>query len=172
VTNPPGPTRQKPTQLLDFGGLRSEFEQNFFWKGLMDEVLVFDHVLTAAEIEELATPVVPFTGFFPPISNPSVLNVVQAGQAIPVKFSLGENRGLAIFQPGYPKSQGIACDPDDLINDVQVTDTLSQSGLTYDPTTDEYTYVWKTDRKWRGTCRQLLLRLTDGIDHKADFRFK
>jgi hypothetical protein len=28
-TNPPGPTRQKPTQPLDFGGERSDFGQNF-----------------------------------------------------------------------------------------------------------------------------------------------
>jgi hypothetical protein len=171
-TNPPGPTRQKPTKPLDFGGERSDFNQNFYWEGLIDEVYVFDHVLTASEIEDLATPVVPFTGFFPPLSNPPVLNVVQAGQAIPVKFSLDENRGLAIFAPGYPKSSGVSCDPDESINDVQPTDTAGGSGLTYDPTTDEYTYVWKTDRKWRNTCRTLLMPLTDGIPHTADFRFK
>jgi hypothetical protein len=172
VTNPPGPARQKPTQPLDFGGLQSDFGQNFYWNGRMDEVLVFDHVLPLADIQELAMPVIPFTGFFPPISNLPALNIVQAGQTLPVKFSLEGNRGWAIFQPGSPKSQGIPCDPDDPINDMQVTDTLSQSGLTYDPTKDEYTYVWKTEKTWRHSCRTLLLQLTDGISHRADFRFK
>ncbi len=135
--------------------LSSVFGQNFYWHGRMDEVLVFDHALAPEEIQDLATPVVPFTGFFPPLSNPPVLNVVQAGQAIPVKFSLGENRGLAIFAPGSPQSQGVPCDSDGPSNDVQPTDTAGGSGLTYDPTTDEYTYVWKTDRKWRNTCRTI-----------------
>jgi hypothetical protein len=161
-----------PRKPLDFGGIRSDFNQNFYWDGWLDEVFIFDHVLPLEDIQDLAMPVVPFTGFFPPLSNLPVLNVVQAGQSIPVKFSLGENRGLAIFAPGYPKSQSVPCDPDDPINDVQPTETAGGSGLTYDPTTDEYTYLWKTDRQWRKSCRQLLLRLTDGIDHKADFRFK
>jgi len=49
-----------------------------------------------------------FSGFFPPVDNPPVVNVVNAGRAIPVKFSLGGNKGLNIFAPGYPVSQQIA----------------------------------------------------------------
>jgi len=172
LINPPGPTRLRPSQPLDFGGVQSNFSQNFFWNGLIDEVYVFDQVLSLSDIQDLAMPVVPFTGFFPPISNLPVLNVVQAGQAIPVKFSLGEHRGWAIFAPGYPKSKAVPCDPDDPINDVQSTETAGGSGLTYDIATDTYTYVWKTDKAWRKSCRTLLLQLTDGIDHTADFRFK
>jgi len=170
-TTPPGPDRQKPSQKLDFGGHQSNFGQNYYWNGLMDEVHVFDHVLAPEEIEDLATPVI-FTGFFPPISNLPVVNVVQAGQAIPVKFSLGGNQGLNIFAPGYPQSQGVVCDSDDPINDVQPTETAGGSGLTYDPTTDTYTYVWKTKRPWRNSCRTLLLQLINGLPHTADFRFK
>ena len=29
--------------------------------------------------------------------------------------------------------------------------------LSYDPLADVYTYVWKTDKPWKGTCRQLVL---------------
>jgi hypothetical protein len=164
--------RPQPSYPLDFGGEQSFFGQNFYWDGWLDEVCIFDHVLPLADIQELAMPMIPFAGFFPPISNLPALNVVQAGQTLPVKFSLEGNRGWAIFQPGSPKSQGIPCDPADPINDMQVTDTLSQSGLIYDPTTDEYTYVWKTEKTWRNSCRTLLLQLTDGISHTADFRFK
>src|SRR5207237_6662926 len=38
-----------------------------------------------------------FTGFFSPVGNPPVLNAVNAGRAIPVKFSLSGNKGLDIF---------------------------------------------------------------------------
>jgi hypothetical protein len=51
-----------------------------------------------------------FSGFFSPVDNPPVFNTAKAGSAIPVKFSLGGNQGLDIFNPGYPASQRITCD--------------------------------------------------------------
>jgi len=32
-------------------------------------------------------------------------------------------------------------------------------------------YVWKTNKAWAGTCRQLDVQLSDGTDHLADFEF-
>jgi hypothetical protein len=46
------------------------------------------------------------------------------------------------------------------------------SDLYYDPSTGQYTYTWKTEREWEGSCRQLTMRLTDGSEHIALFRFK
>src|SRR5262249_47199692 len=43
-----------------------------------------------------------FTGFFQPVDNLPTINIVNAGRAVPVKFSLGGNFGLAIFAPGFP----------------------------------------------------------------------
>jgi hypothetical protein len=113
-----------------------------------------------------------FSGFFPPISNPPVLNMAKAGQAIAVKFSLHGNQGLNIFVTGYPKSQEVRCDTDAPLNDAQATDTAGGSSLTYDPSTDQYTYAWKTAKSWGGTCRQLIVQLTNGTDHVANFQFK
>ena len=45
-----------------------------------------------------------WSGFFQPVDNLPALNVVKAGSAIPVKFSLGGNKGLNIFAAGYPLS--------------------------------------------------------------------
>jgi hypothetical protein len=114
----------------------------------------------------------PFNGFFPPVDNPPTLNAVKAGQAIPVKFSLGGDHGLNIFATGYPVSQGITCDSSAPVDDVEQTVTADSSGLTYDPSTDQYAYVWKTNKSWAGTCRRLILRLTDETDHVAHFKFK
>ena len=38
-----------------------------------------------------------FTGFFSPVSNAPTLNSVNAGKAVPVKFSLSGDKGLNIF---------------------------------------------------------------------------
>ena len=45
-------------------------------------------------------------------------------------------------------------------------------GLTYDPTSDVYTYVWKTQKSWGDTCGTLLLMLADGTVHTALFNFR
>jgi len=39
-------------------------------------------------------------------------------------------------------------------------------------TTDQYTYVWKTNKAWAGTCRELLVRFVDGTIHVARFQFR
>jgi hypothetical protein len=51
--------------------------------------------------------------------------------------------------------------------------TAGGSALQYDATTDTYSYVWKTDKAWAGTCRQLKMKLNDGSAmHTASFKFK
>jgi YVTN family beta-propeller protein len=112
-----------------------------------------------------------FSGFFRPVDNTPTLNLAKAGSAIPVKFSLGGEKGLSIFATGYPKSQNVNCDtstPDA----IEETVTAGSSSLSYDPIADQYVYVWKTDKAWAGTCRQLMVRLDDLTDHVANFKFK
>jgi hypothetical protein len=113
-----------------------------------------------------------FAGFFPPISNQPVVNVVNAGRAIPVKFSLSGYKGLNIFAPNSPASGEVACNSSDPAVTLVDTVTAGGSSLSYDPTTDRYIYVWKTDPSWAGTCRQLVIQLNDGTIHRANFRFK
>ena len=112
-----------------------------------------------------------FSGFFPPVDNPPTVNVVTAGSAIPVKFSLGGNRGLAIFAPGYPRVLTIPCAPGLPTDEIETTVTASGSGLQYDPVSGQYTYTWKTQKGWSG-CRRLELLFVDGSLRVADFRFK
>ena len=113
-----------------------------------------------------------FDGFLPPVDNLQTLNSVKAGQAVPVKFSLGGDKGLGIFASGYPKSQEIPCDSTALVDGIESTVTANSSGLSYDTTSHQYTYVWKTDKNWTGKCRQLALKLSDGSVHQANFKFK
>ena len=113
-----------------------------------------------------------FAGFFPPVSNPPVVNVVNAGRAIPVKFSLSGYKGLNIFAPNSPASGQIACNSSDPAVTLEDTVTAGGSSLSYDASNDQYVYVWKTDPSWAGTCRQLVVVLNDGSIHRADFRFR
>jgi hypothetical protein len=113
-----------------------------------------------------------FAGFFQPVDNLPVFNVVQAGRAIPVKFSLSGYKGLGIFAAGSPSSGPVPCNSSDPASDLTETVTAGGSSLNYDPTTDQYIYVWKTDPSWAGTCRQLVVQLNDGSIHRANFRFK
>lgn len=113
-----------------------------------------------------------FTGFFQPVDNLPTLNIVQAGRAIPVKFSLSGNKGLGIFAAGSPSSGPIACNSSDPATLLEETVTAGGSSLAYDPTSDRYIYVWKTDPSWAGTCRQLVVELNDGSIYRANFKFK
>ena len=111
-----------------------------------------------------------FTGFFSPVSNPPTLNAVNAGRAIPVKFSLSGNKGLSIFAAGNPYSVSLNCNTND--PGVDVTETLTAGGSSLSFGGDQYNYVWKTESSWAGTCRQLVITLNDGTVHTANFKFK
>jgi len=110
-----------------------------------------------------------FAGFFSPVDNLPILNVAQSGSAVPVKFSLGGDKGLAILAQGSPSSATYTCTnaTQDVIEE---TVAASTSGLRYDGT--QYIYVWKTDKAWARTCRQLTVKLIDGTIHRANFQFK
>jgi hypothetical protein len=110
-----------------------------------------------------------FTGFFAPVDNEK-LNVAKAGSAIPVKFSLGGDQGLDIFAAGYPKAVAAACEPGEVPDAIEAY-AAAASGLQYDPVTDMYTYVWKTQKAWKG-CYEFQMKLADGSEHVAQFKFK
>jgi hypothetical protein len=116
----------------------------------------------------------PFQGFFAPVDNLPVLNKATAGRAIPVKFSLGGDKGLDIFAAGYPRSEEVSCEEiaHAQVDGIDETVTAGSSDLSYNPSTDRYQYVWKTEDNWAGTCRQFVLKLRDGGVHRANFEFK
>ena len=114
----------------------------------------------------------PMAGFVAPIANPPAFNPVNANQSVPVKFSLGGDRGLSILADGSPASQAINCTTLDPIGPLVPTQTAGGSGLAYDAGSDTYTYNWKTERSWRDSCRQLIVTLDDTSEHLAYFRFR
>ena len=53
---------------------------------------------------------------------------------------------------------------------VPVGSTSSADGLPF--ADGQYSYIWKTDKDWAGTCRELRVLLVDGTLHTARFKFK
>lgn len=112
-----------------------------------------------------------FTGFFSPVDNNPVVNVVKAGAAVPVKFGFCQSGTLAIFTAGSPASLPHTCGTE-ATDDIESTVAVSTSGLTFDPASSRYQYNWKTDNAWAGQCRTLSLVFTNGTRKTAEFRFR
>jgi hypothetical protein len=113
-----------------------------------------------------------FTGFFQPIDNQPTSNSVKAGQSVPVKFSLNGNQTLNIFAADFPASKQVNCTSGAPIDALETIDTPGASGLTYDSSTNQYHYVWKTQSSWGSQCRILVVRFKDGNEYTALFQFK
>jgi len=111
-----------------------------------------------------------FAGFFSPVNNPPTLNAVNAGRAVPVKFSLSGDKGLNIFAANNPYSVSLNCSTSD--PGVDVTETLTAGGSSLNFSGGQYNYIWATSSSWAGTCRQLVITLNDGSVHTANFKFK
>jgi hypothetical protein len=110
-----------------------------------------------------------FDGFGSPLNGNGGINAANAGSTIPVKFSLGGNQGLAIFKAGYPASASYECGstpPTEASEPAASSDSLN-----YVRGSDQYTFSWKTDKAWAGTCRVLILVLRDGTVHTAAVQF-
>jgi len=64
----------------------------------------------AAPSVSRAIPVIyPFDGFLAPVSNPPMLNIARAGGWVPLRFSLGGDRGLNIITGGAPTVTQTTC---------------------------------------------------------------
>jgi hypothetical protein len=125
-----------------------------------------------------------FAGFDSPVDNRPVMNEAKAGSAIPVKFRLGDAAGASAYPlvglnvlAGTPTSAQGACGASDQLDAIEETVTQNGPVLTYDASTGQYKFVWKTSKSWStaaggGPCRRLTLTLLDGTKRTADFRFK
>ena len=113
----------------------------------------------------------PVTGFEKPIVNPPGYTSVKAGSVVPVKFSLGGDRGLDVFESGFPASGVIPCGSNPNLEDGTPIVSPGKTPFRYEPAKDIYELRWSTSKLWSGTCRQLIVKLVDGSVLRANFRF-
>lgn len=115
-----------------------------------------------------------FGGFEKPLENLPTVNRAKGGSAVPLKFSLHGDMGLAVLA-GTPVSRRVACSSSDPISDVdeELLDGPGNAQLVYDPDADEYHLNWQTSKSWARTCRLLQLALDDGgAAHEVKFEFR
>ncbi len=113
----------------------------------------------------------PWQGFFAPVANSPAVNLIEPGSTVPVSFSLGGDRGRAIFSAGYPATYSHPCSGSGA-NGALTPIAPSSLKLTYDKRTKRYQFHWKTTSSMAGTCRTLVVKLADGSVHTAEFRFR
>ncbi|MEA2332319.1 MAG: hypothetical protein QOH58_2457 [Thermoleophilaceae bacterium] len=109
-----------------------------------------------------------FGGFSRPVRNRPSVNKWRAGSSVPIRFSLGGDQGLDVIAEGWPQVAEIECGSG---AEADTGAPARRSALVYSSRWQRYGFYWKTDRRWAGSCRQLLLKLSDGSVKRADFRF-
>ena len=102
-----------------------------------------------------------YAGFFKPVDD---WNTPTAGNAVPVKFSLGGDYGLNVIAAEFPKSK--------LCGTADSTAVSTAAAEPFSFALGQYSYVWKTDKAWKGQCRELLVKLADNTVKRATFNFK
>jgi hypothetical protein len=110
-----------------------------------------------------------FKGFLRPVHNRPHVNMVAAGAAVPVRFSVEGSSSSRVLQPGFPTSVAIACSS--VASTRSVEETADETSSSMHTAGSKYTYIWKTSPAWAGTCRRLVVTLIDGSTHSALFRF-
>ena len=113
-----------------------------------------------------------FDGFFQPVENLPVANIVNAGRTIPLKWRLKDGNG------------GLVSDPASFVSIVSVATTCdATAGVVLETAEDEvqtavpkftgdaWQYNWKTSSAWSG-CRLLQLTLADGTQRTVKFQFR
>lgn len=110
-----------------------------------------------------------FDGFFWPVKNPPKVTKWKAGLPVLIRFSLNGYRGPKPEAEGYPLSTRCGG------GDTQVIARGAKKKkpvFVYHRRSDQYVMLWKTEKKWAGSCREFVLKLDDGGVHVARFEFK
>lgn len=114
-----------------------------------------------------------FDGFLWPLVNTPRVNRWKAGVPVPVRFSLGSYRGAVPVAAGYPKVAPVACGTNAQPAGVEKARGAWKKRSVRSSKRRGWTYMflWKTEKKWSGGCRQLVLKLDDGTVHRVEMQF-
>ena len=112
-----------------------------------------------------------FDGFLWPLENLPRVNRWKAGRPVPVRFSLGSYRGPAPLAAGYPSVVGCGAEPQSSGAE-RARGVWTRGGIRgAKRSRGTYRFLWRTEQKWVGSCRQLVLKLDDGTMHRVAVQF-
>jgi hypothetical protein len=119
-------------------------------------------------------------GFQPPASHPyGMLLDVDAGDALPLRFTADGYRQLDVLASNSPFSRRVDCGTLRVPSQGEfttprelpiATETPGNSKLTVNAS-GVFNYPWRTLEDWAGTCREAVVTRDDGRQHRAFFRF-
>ena len=112
-----------------------------------------------------------FRGFYMPVRNLPVRNVMKAGRSVVVKFSVTGAQRASALQSGFPVSRNVPCVTGVPERTVENTGDARRNHLEVNQYRGEYRFTWKTNTDWTGTCRVFEVKLVDGSTHEALFHF-
>jgi hypothetical protein len=124
-------------------------------------VTTSDRARNASQATSAYFVVYDFGGFLSPAAVYPTATSMKAGQSVPVKFSLNGDQGYGIFAAGSP-----AWAPCGSSATSPAAGTLS-----YNASSDRYTYLATTVKAWAGTCSDLDVTFADGTTHRLRFTF-
>jgi hypothetical protein len=114
-----------------------------------------------------------FDGFLPPVRDRPRSNEATAGRTVPIRFELGGDHGLDVVEDGWPQVAEVDCDfteaPD---RGEPARHPRWFKELVFRRRKERYLFLWKTDKRWAGSCRQFMIKLDDGTVKRADFEFR
>jgi hypothetical protein len=119
-------------------------------------------------------------GFSAPANHAyGTLRTVDAGDAVPLRFSYPDGAGLDVLASNSPFSRRVDCETLQ-VPSIGATVTPREYPVNTSPAGKSalsrnaqgvYTYAWKTQGDWADTCREFVLTREDGVQHRAFFRF-
>jgi hypothetical protein len=129
----------------------------------------YARAITTVSLTVLPASNLRFGGFYGAVYNLPYVNRMRAGRSIPLIFTVQGSNGRSALQEGSPTSIEVACSATRTERLIAYTGNEKASRLGV--RANRFTYVWKTDEDWAGTCREFVVTLVDGSKHRALFRF-
>ena len=142
--------------------------------GTTDVVVTADGVETTVaggQTQEVTALAFHFEGFSAPVDNPGVLNVVKAGQAVPLRWRLVKADGTPVtnLATASLRVTTLPC-ADGTTGDLLEEVAAGSSGL-LNLGNGYYQLNWKTPKTYAQSCKTLRLDLGEGVEREALFRF-
>ena len=97
------------------------------------------------------------------------MNTLYCGDNLKILQDHVKDESVDLGCLGPPDNSNSTCNADEPGTVIDETINAGGSSLSYDASSGQYNYVWKTNKAWKGSCR---IRLIDGTDHIAKFSFR
>jgi hypothetical protein len=113
-----------------------------------------------------------FIGFASPVDTSPVVNLANAGQAIPFKWKLVNASGIPVTNLASVTIGAVAMSCTSGVASDAVEEYASAATALQNLGGGYYQYNWKSPKTYQGACKKLVLDLGDGSTRIALFRFK